>query len=124
MIASSSIIYFTVLLVTTLLRFLLASNASKINCMISFLLEHFLGKVSILYIFLGASKAVHHAITVAKLLQKLFPSAICGYFQNGKYGILQTGSNAQDTDTTAELLYGFSIENNNTFNVTVVTIHF
>lgn len=52
-------------------------------------------------------KVVHHTITVAKLLQKLFPSAICGYFQNGKYGILQTGSNAQDTDTAAELLYVF-----------------
>lgn len=52
-------------------------------------------------------KAVRHAAAIAKLLQKLFPSTVCGYFQNGKYGILQTGSNAQDTKTVRDLLYTF-----------------
>ncbi|WP_303022205.1 helix-turn-helix transcriptional regulator [uncultured Ruminococcus sp.] len=41
-------------------------------------------------------RIVHDAVAVAKLLQKLFPAAICGYFQNGKYGILQVGTAAQE----------------------------
>ena len=50
---------------------------------------------------------MHDAVAVAKLLQKLFPAAICGYFQNGKYGILQVGTAAQDADAMWERLSVF-----------------
>ena len=52
-------------------------------------------------------RTVHDAVAVAKLLQKLFPAAICGYFQNGKYGILQVGTAAQDADAMWERLSVF-----------------
>lgn len=50
---------------------------------------------------------MHDAVAVAKLLQKLFPAAICEYFQNGKYGILQVGTAAQDADAMWERLSVF-----------------
>ena len=52
-------------------------------------------------------KAVHRTVTVAKLLQRLFPTAVCGYFQNETYGILQVGTNAQNTNMVWEQLYIF-----------------
>ena len=52
-------------------------------------------------------RTVHDAVAVAKLLQKLFPAAICGYFQNGKYCILQVGTAAQDADAMWERLSVF-----------------
>ena len=51
--------------------------------------------------------AVHNAVTIAKLLQKLFPLAICGYFQNGKYGILQVDTTTQSADVMREQLFVF-----------------